>query len=250
MCAIVHSSSPSLYPGSPFKRRAQHSNARPLNAWGHHLDIWAYQLSTWPHHWAGQGHRLWFVTGSHITNWSLMNGTKTVLVAQQVKTGRGAAAAGGTTAARGMLQSGPRGMISDYQENGWCREVKRGLRLWPGPQKKRPPPPVRVHCTRHSRACPVPNCPVPFPPCLPQCQRGPHLVPTNTWKMHEFTQRRKQLSHKTFPHRLGGNVCPARARRATFLLTIRTSAPGLPSHGEAPQVDHIALHTFPTKHVA
>ena len=42
-----------------------------------------------------------------------------------------------------------------------------------------------------------------------------------------------------------GNVCPARARRATFLLTIPTSAPDLPSHGEAPQVDHVALHTFP-----
>ena len=49
---------------------------------------------------------------------------------------------------------------------------------------------------------------------------------------------------------LGGNVCPARALRATFLLTIPTSAPDLPSHGEAPQVNHIALHTFPTKHVA
>ena len=47
-----------------------------------------------------------------------------------------------------------------------------------------------------------------------------------------------------------GNVCPGRARRATFLLTIPTSAPDLPSHGEAPEVDHIALHTFPTKHVA
>ena len=43
---------------------------------------------------------------------------------------------------------------------------------------------------------------------------------------------------------------PARARRATFLLTIPTSAPDLPSHGEAPQVDNVALHTFPTKHVA
>ena len=49
---------------------------------------------------------------------------------------------------------------------------------------------------------------------------------------------------------LWGNVCPARARRATFVLTIPTSAPDLPSHGEAPQVDHVALHTFPTKHVA
>ena len=40
------------------------------------------------------------------------------------------------------------------------------------------------------------------------------------------------------------------AWRATFLLTIPTSAPDLPSHGEAPQVDHVGLHTFPTKHVA
>ena len=49
---------------------------------------------------------------------------------------------------------------------------------------------------------------------------------------------------------LWGNVCPARAWRATFLLTIPTSAPDFPSHGEAPQVDHVALHTFPTKHIA
>ena len=47
-----------------------------------------------------------------------------------------------------------------------------------------------------------------------------------------------------------GNVCPARSQRATFLLTIPTSALDLSSHGEAPQVDHVALHTFPTKHVA
>ena len=47
-----------------------------------------------------------------------------------------------------------------------------------------------------------------------------------------------------------GSVCLARNRRATFLLTIPTSAPDLPSHGEAPQVDHIGLHAFPTKHVA
>ena len=33
------------------------------------------------------------------------------------------------------------------------------------------------------------------------------------------------------------------ARRAAFLLSIPTSAPDLPSHGEAPQVDHVALHT-------
>ena len=47
-----------------------------------------------------------------------------------------------------------------------------------------------------------------------------------------------------------GDVCPGRARRATFLLTIPTLAPDLPSHGEAPQVNHVGLHTFPTKHGA
>ena len=49
---------------------------------------------------------------------------------------------------------------------------------------------------------------------------------------------------------LRGNVCPARARRATFLLTIPTSALDLPSHGEAPQVDHVGLHTFPTNELS
>ena len=32
------------------------------------------------------------------------------------------------------------------------------------------------------------------------------------------------------------------ARHATFLLPIPTSAPDLPSHGEAPQEDHVGLH--------
>ena len=41
--------------------------------------------------------------------------------------------------------------------------------------------------------------------------------------------------------RQGGNGCPARAQRAIFLLTIPTSAPDVPSHGEAPQVDHSAV---------
>ena len=54
----------------------------------------------------------------------------------------------------------------------------------------------------------------------------------------------------TAPSCLWGNVCPARARRTTFLLTTPTSAPDLPSHGKAPQVDHVALHTSPTKHIA
>ena len=46
-----------------------------------------------------------------------------------------------------------------------------------------------------------------------------------------------------------GNVCPARARHATFLLTIPTSAP-CPLMEKAPQIDHDGLRTFPTKHVA
>ena len=49
---------------------------------------------------------------------------------------------------------------------------------------------------------------------------------------------------------LGRNVYPARAQRTTFLLPFPTSSPDLSSHGEAPQVDHVGLHTFPTKHVA
>ena len=67
----------------------------------------------------------------------------------------------------------------------------------------------------------------------------------------DIMQLSPRVSRSTHSHQLTwGNVCPARARRATFLLSIPTSAPDLPSHGEAPQVDHIALHTFPTKHVA
>ena len=38
----------------------------------------------------------------------------------------------------------------------------------------------------------------------------------------------------SLPLCLWGNVCPARAQRATFLLTIPTSARDLPSDGEGP----------------
>ena len=48
---------------------------------------------------------------------------------------------------------------------------------------------------------------------------------------------------------LKGECLPGARPARYFLLTIPTSAPDLPSHGEAPQVAH-ALHTFPTKHVA
>ena len=48
----------------------------------------------------------------------------------------------------------------------------------------------------------------------------------------------------------GGCVCPACARRATFVLTIPALIPDLPSAIGAPQVDQSGPQTFPTKHVA
>ena len=53
----------------------------------------------------------------------------------------------------------------------------------------------------------------------------------------------------TLVHKFGirgprGNVCPARAQRATFLLTILTSAPDLPSHEKPPK--WTTLHCTPS----
>ena len=70
------------------------------------------------------------------------------------------------------------------------------------------------------------------------------VLQTRTESCHQ------SVLEKSVEHAFWGNVCPVRARHATFLLTIPTSAPDLPSHGEAPQVDHSRLHTFPTKHAA
>ena len=88
--------------------------------------------------------------------------------------------------------------------------------------------------------------------CLPpqnlqgfdMCLRG-QPSPLDRAVLHAAT-RKQPLASSTLGHQSKG----CRARHATFLLTIPTSAPDLPSHGEAPQVDHVALHTFPTKHVA
>ena len=88
------------------------------------------------------------------------------------------------------------------------------------------------------------RCWVPMP-CL-KPYRGTHTEKA----VRQGEERGLPVSFDLAKLQLLGNVCPARARRATFVLTIPTSAPDLPSHGEAPQVDHIALHTFPTKHVA
>ena len=72
-------------------------------------------------------------------------------------------------------------------------------------------------------------------------------VPTLVLLRHPCVQAGSNSATCLFTVSLWGNVCPARARRATFLLTIPTLAPDLLSHGEAPQVDHVGLHTFPTK---
>ena len=47
-----------------------------------------------------------------------------------------------------------------------------------------------------------------------------------------------------------GGVCSARTRHATFVSTIPTLKPDLPSPREAPQVDQSGPQTFPTKHAA
>ena len=93
-----------------------------------------------------------------------------------------------------------------------------------------------VHSTWH--CVQVPLCP---PGPLPRCPLHPldssRPPPADPLCVRQWRWQR-------------GNVCLACAQCATFLLTILTSAPDLPSHGEAPQVDHVGLHTFPTKHVA
>ena len=48
----------------------------------------------------------------------------------------------------------------------------------------------------------------------------------------------------------GGGVCPARAQRTTFVLTIPALTLEFPSPRGAPQVDQSAPQTFPTKHAA
>ena len=49
---------------------------------------------------------------------------------------------------------------------------------------------------------------------------------------------------------LWGNVCPAHARRATFVLRILSLAPGLSSPWEISQVDRTRPQTFSARHVA
>ena len=42
---------------------------------------------------------------------------------------------------------------------------------------------------------------------------------------------------------------PAHARRATFVLSVSSPAPGLSSPTEVPHVDHTRPETFPTRHL-
>ena len=78
-------------------------------------------------------------------------------------------------------------------------------------------------------------------PTSPLCKHQYQYDNTAVCCFHFLSQGPK---HQCIEH-YGGMF----TRCATFLLTIPTSTPDLPSHGEAPQVDHIALHTLPTKHV-
>ena len=79
--------------------------------------------------------------------------------------------------------------------------------------------------------------------CAQRAHRAGTAHTQRTMRAHQY----KFLSEKGIPcqthcHQMASGGMSA--RRATFLLTIPTSAPDLPSHGEAPQVDHIALHTY------
>ena len=65
-----------------------------------------------------------------------------------------------------------------------------------------------------------------------------------------FRTARAQRGHSANYYVVWGNVCPARARRATFLLTTRLQSEIYPLMEKAPQMDHDGLRTFPTKHVA
>ena len=130
------------------------------------------------------------------------------------------------------------------------------LHLLTSHRLSRPPstPPFTLSLSRLLPAT-LPSCPLPPPPtpCKPPSPISPPspripyyiqldkicLCDTESWLLllpievvvnnillHSATLQESPSSR--------GNVCPARARRATFLLTIPTSAPDLPSHGEAP----------------
>ena len=58
-----------------------------------------------------------------------------------------------------------------------------------------------------------------------------------------------QTTNHSKHHRQRGNVCPARARCATFVISILALAPSLSSPWEVPQVDRTGPQTFPAKHV-
>ena len=51
---------------------------------------------------------------------------------------------------------------------------------------------------------------------------------------HPAASRNEQQPRRLNNNYPGGNVCPACARRAAYLLTIPTSARDLPSDGEGP----------------
>ena len=58
-----------------------------------------------------------------------------------------------------------------------------------------------------------------------------------------------RLKTRTLGECLPG-ACLARARRATFVLSILALAPSISPPGELPQIDPTGLQTFPPKHIA
>ena len=93
--------------------------------------------------------------------------------------------------------------------------------------------------TKYGSLVPLHACAVAPPSSLHLDVAFPAGIP----RLHITTSTTHQRPH--IDH-LRGTVCPARTWCATSLLTIPTSAPDLPSHGEAPQVDHIANNIGPT----
>ena len=59
-----------------------------------------------------------------------------------------------------------------------------------------------------------------------------------------------QTSHTSSTALTQGNVCLAHARRATFVFSILSLAPGLSSSREVPQVDRTRPQTVPARHLA
>ena len=102
--------------------------------------------------------------------------------------------------------------------------------------------PATVHHDTHCMRMWPTAAPQPMPPCSRGGRPGAGESPTGL-------EQKKNLI-LAVKVRVWGNVCPARARCATFVLSILALAPRLSSPREVPQVDRTGPQTFPAKHVA